>query len=155
MDELFEFRQALEIQCAMAAAERRTEEDLLRIEEVWVLGEHFIKIGRDPTSPTTDFHFAIAKATHNSVMMRIYDFLFDLHIFAARTNLHTTGRLLEAHAEHRRIFESIRDRDPEAAGRHMRLHMENSRRTAHALAVDHEGISQPDSTEGGEYSERI
>ncbi len=133
-DELFEFRQALEIQSAMLAAERRTEEDLLRIEGSWVLAEHFIKIGRDPTTPTTDFHFAIAKATQNSVMVRIYDFLFDLHIFAARTNLHSKERLIEAHQEHRRIFESIRDADPEAAGKRMRLHMENSRRTAQALA---------------------
>jgi GntR family transcriptional repressor for pyruvate dehydrogenase complex len=141
LDELFEFRQALEIQAARSAAERRSAEDLLRIEEQWVLCDHLIRTDRDPATPATDFHFAIARATRNSVLVSIFDFLLDLHIFAAR-NLYRTGRLLEAHAEHRRIFESIRDQDPEAAGLVMREHLQHSRRAVHAFAFGNASVHE-------------
>ena len=142
LEELMEFRQALEVQCAMLAAERRTEEDLLHIEEAWALCEHFIKMGRDPVKPSMELHFAIARATHNSVMMRTFDFMVDLHLFSARTNLHNSERQVKAHLEHRQIFESIRDRDPESAGLLMRQHMENSRRMAHVLALDGDVLAE-------------
>jgi GntR family transcriptional repressor for pyruvate dehydrogenase complex len=137
LDELFEVRQAIEIQAVRAAAERRTAEDLLLIEEQWVLCDHLIRTDRDPAVPATDFHFAIARATRNSVLVSIFDFLLDLHIFASR-NLYRTSRLPVAHAEHRRIFESIRDQDPEAAEMIMREHLQHSRRAAHAFTFGNE-----------------
>ena len=131
LDELFEVRLAIEVQSAIAAASNWTDTDLLRIEEQWLIADHYIRLGHDAFEPAAAFHYAIAQATHNATLIRIFDFLGDLRLFAAQTNLNLrTGRLLTAHAEHQHIYECIKNRDPEAAGQAMRKHLDNSSRTS-------------------------
>lgn len=122
--EIYEARIALEATAAGAAAERRTEFDLIRL-----------RAAQDTmaATPTEDpvamavanraVHEAIWAAGHNGT---IVDLLTRLNNHLTRypaTTLATPGRWLEALREHEEIIAAVRDRDrdraADLAGRHM------------------------------------
>ena len=72
--EVFEIRRALEMAIAGLAAEKRTDEELVRIEEAVLKGKECIE-SRDLAGflkADFDFHNALVGATHNNVLIRVY-----------------------------------------------------------------------------------
>ena len=132
--EFLEARLVVEVEVARMAAERRTEADLRRIEETI---EQLEGARAAPTEealePATGFNLAVAEAAHNEVLAGVEESFVSLMLERA-PDLYETVEFRDWDvAEHRRIFEAIRDRDPALAEQRMREHIlaigEHYRRT--------------------------
>ena len=115
-----EVRRGIEIEASMAAARRRTPEDLERIASAVDKMEHTHR--RDGTAGAEDlaFHLAIYNASGNPLFRQVLEQLrelfeqfwskpFDRSDFAARSV-----------PFHRMLYEAIRDQDPAGAAAHTR-----------------------------------
>jgi len=124
MDELrdiFELRVMVEGAVAELAAQRRNKRDLN------VMSRHLREMdeamagGHDGTEADDNFHIAMARATHNSYVSRLVEFLGRHFSDSRKLSWHGTRRELahpqEAQREHRALFEAISRGDAEAARR--------------------------------------
>jgi DNA-binding FadR family transcriptional regulator len=122
--DLYEVRCNLEIPGAEQAALRRTAEHCERLTEI--VAE--LDSESDPERWVVldaSFHVAVARASGNSVQLRLIEDLRDLlveHSFAATT---VEGRLEAADHEHRAIYDAILAGDARAARGSMQRHLEN------------------------------
>lgn len=128
----FEFRVALEGEAAALAAKRRTEKDIAEINAALDDLEDAISRKRVGTKADIRFHNAIAHASKNKLftmaLKTLADVIFQSVTVARKLTLQaSTKRLLAVQAEHRRIFESIKNEDANGARKAMRLHLENAR----------------------------
>jgi GntR family transcriptional regulator, transcriptional repressor for pyruvate dehydrogenase complex len=125
--DVIEVRKAIEASTAFYAAQRALPEDIRTMERI-VDGLRENLEGLKPSENLdANFHLAIAKATHNIVwlhlMQNIFDAMKEFQQSVWRA-VYLTGEdhhLLYQH--HRRIFEAIRNRDPEAARAAMADHL--------------------------------
>jgi GntR family transcriptional regulator, transcriptional repressor for pyruvate dehydrogenase complex len=125
--DVIEVRKAIEASTAFYAAQRALPEDIRTMERI-VDGLRENLEGLKPSENLdANFHLAIAKATHNIVwlhlMQNIFDAMKEFQQSVWRA-VYLTGEdhhLLYQH--HRRIFEAIRNRDPEAARAAMAEHL--------------------------------
>jgi DNA-binding GntR family transcriptional regulator len=139
---LFELREALECMACRLAAERITGAELLTLEEGLrghavrpevASGQSYYQPGGDQ-----DFHFGIARASHNPRLFRaLSEELYDvMRLYRFRSSL-TPGRAIEALNEHRTIVDALRSRDPDKAEAAMRDHIRSSwRNTTGAFQVE-------------------
>lgn len=111
-----ELRSTLEAAAARLAAERRTAEDVTKLEtllrrrdEAWSGGQVESFVGADAT-----FHMAVVKASHNEVLTALYA---DLGTVLRTFLRHGVGDALreEEYLDHSRLVAAIRDRDPATA----------------------------------------
>jgi len=129
--ELLDFREAVEPGIAARAAERATEAD---IEEIRGLADAFEAAGDDAERRIeldAQFHQAIARATHNSLVAGLVERFMHALDATRRRSAQTESRWQMSKAAHRRIVAAIAARDPEAAEREM---LEHVRATAGFLA---------------------
>ena len=117
LEEVFEMRRVLEPYAARIAAQRRTEAHLAELKELVAAGGASIR-DRDlleNARVNSRFHTVIAEAVGNSLLT---DTLKDLQARIRRyyANLDWSTRR-DSFAEHRRIYEAIRDRDADLAER--------------------------------------
>ncbi|MBI4321148.1 MAG: FadR family transcriptional regulator [Chloroflexi bacterium] len=130
--EVLDFRRAFEPQIAALAAQRATERDIARIQE---LTEDFEKYVRAPSGPTTiqiendsQFHYAIACASQNGLVVRVMSAVMDL-LVESRRQFSQSGYSHKTTADsHRAIFEAISKRDSSRARKAMESHLEQLRR---------------------------
>jgi DNA-binding GntR family transcriptional regulator len=122
--EIYEVRTTLEAAAARAAAERRTDLDLLRMEQV-----HASMIAASKDDPdrlataNRRFHEAIWATSHNATLV---DLLMRLNSHLSRyreTTLTYPHRLDAVLKEHEQLLEAIRTGDRESAGRIAEEHM--------------------------------
>ena len=128
--DLLEFRQMLESQAAYWAAERATEQDIARLQ----IKFHELEAiySRNDMTDCIDcdvaFHQAIAESAHNVLIGHLTSSLFRVihgHISANLEHLHAKPqRWAQLNAQHRAIWEAIRDHKPEAAAQATRDHIE-------------------------------
>ncbi|GAA0995388.1 FadR/GntR family transcriptional regulator [Acrocarpospora macrocephala] len=120
--QLNEVRRYLEVPAARLAAERRTQED---IDGLAALVEEFDKSDDPADRIKIDalFHIAIASATGNPLFSRLVEDLRAVLQDQALAVSASPGRAAQARAEHRAIFEAIRDGDAEMADLAMRRHL--------------------------------
>ena len=142
--DLLELRRSLDPLAASLAAERRTEEDLA---EVRAALDGLEALSTRPSLAQLEshhrFHAAIHRASHNALLV---DALDGLWVKTDRYRRHglETGRSddeLEARAaEHRQLFEAVRDGDADTAAGLMLRHVETSlgARSADRLAAPDE-----------------
>lgn len=127
LEDLLEVRMGMECNAAALAARRAVEKDIQFLEKSLEEMHAEIREGRHGTEADVAFHMAISYATQNPVqiylMKRFYDFLFHgirenlMHLYEDPENLELII------AQHRRIFEAIRDHDPEKASLAMETHI--------------------------------
>jgi GntR family transcriptional repressor for pyruvate dehydrogenase complex len=126
--ELMEARIALEAANAGIAASRRTDEDLAAFRQLLQsMQEH---LGDEAYGEAADieFHRLLARATHNSIMMRLLDTISSQMEAAIRDarriqlygNKKVSVRLWE---EHEAIFQAVAERDSGRAEASMRAHL--------------------------------
>lgn len=72
----------------------------------------------------TQFHYCIALAADNSVLLRIVDVLMDMLRETRQRSLQTSGRPQKSLAGHRRILAALKRRDPGASESAMLRHLE-------------------------------
>ena len=72
----------------------------------------------------SEFHYTIALAARNSVVLKLLDVLMDLLRESRARSLQVEGRRERSLAGHRRVLEAIKRRDAAAAERAVRQHLE-------------------------------
>jgi GntR family transcriptional repressor for pyruvate dehydrogenase complex len=119
--ETLETRKILESQAAALAAERATVEDLTDLNAALdILNASATSQNEWNEEADKDFHVAIAKASGNSVLYDLFKVLLDMSQHKVWSKMkeigrQTTGSLGNDVAQHRMIYEAIRDKDPRKA----------------------------------------
>jgi GntR family transcriptional regulator, transcriptional repressor for pyruvate dehydrogenase complex len=122
--DLFDMRKMLEPPLARAAAMRATAEDLSALREILVHQTDLVQAGEIAIAEDTAFHYRIATAAKNQVVLRVIDVVMDLLRESRTRSLQVHGRPARSVAGHQRIFAAIQGRDPNAAADAMREHID-------------------------------
>jgi GntR family transcriptional repressor for pyruvate dehydrogenase complex len=134
VDDLIEVRRALEVQTARLAAERANKQDLA---EMRAILQRMSENVDDPvTYPELDleFHFALARATHNVLFEILLDPLTDALLEGIKQSSQLPGVREEGYQFHCRILEKVIAHDGSGASHEMYAHLCQSQRvTAQAL----------------------
>lgn len=129
--ELLEFRAGLETESARLAASRRTPADVKALQRAFARLTAVQGRGRSGSDDDLAFHLAIARASRNTYIVQVLEFLSGALRVAISTSreldLKRVESLADAHAEHTAIFNAIVAADAEAAVRAMRSHLEAGR----------------------------
>lgn len=126
--DIYDLRLGTEGLSAYLAAVRGTDEELAKVQEVFVKIDAAAHAGeRDLTLVlNADFHVAIARATHNPLLVERIEELWT-HINVVRgTAWVGNTRTDSSRDEHRAVLEAILARDPELARREMEKHIQSS-----------------------------
>lgn len=130
---LLEMRSILETQAAYLAAERATVEDIIKIQVA--LNNHEKTLNDDQiiaTNADYEFHRRIVKAAQNPFLLQSIDNLSLLYKqalnYSLKLNIGNQSKRKEVLEEHKKIFQAIKDRDPDNAARYMKEHLLNARR---------------------------
>jgi GntR family transcriptional repressor for pyruvate dehydrogenase complex len=126
--ELLEARKSLEVSNAELAALKRTDDDLQAFENV--LERMKDNLGDETEGEQADilFHLTLAKATHNSIIVRLLETISSQMELAIRetrrlqmySNKSVSTQLWN---EHQEIYEAIKASDPALAQEKMRQHL--------------------------------
>ena len=131
--ELFDFRKMLEPQLAARAATRVSPDAISEMEVILERQEEKLHQGESAIVEDSEFHYAIALAAGNSIVLRVLDTLMDLLRDSRERSLQMEGRPQKSLAGHRRILGAIRRRDADAAKMAMRRHIENVEQILHKV----------------------
>ncbi len=124
LPEIIETRDALETKIAALAADRRTEEDLARIDDALRGMEADIEAGGRGVEGDERFHGAVTAAAHSLLLARLMDEIGDLIRETRIESLSQPDRPRKSLAGHRAIAEAIRAGDAVAAAAAMHAHVE-------------------------------
>lgn len=122
-----EVRMVLEVGIVPIVCERATEQDLADLEEICARSEAALKSGEYSMQLSLEFHARVAEATHNpAVVMLVESFRepIRMSLEQAREVAPQMGDL--GTREHERFIDAIRRREPEAATKIMREHLERT-----------------------------
>jgi len=121
--ELLDVRKVIEPALARRAAEHASAADIADLEAV--LERQEVKLdNREPAvEEDSEFHYGIALAANNSVLLRIVDILMDLLRETRERSLQVQGRQQKSLAGHRRILAALRQKDAGSAESAMRRHL--------------------------------
>ena len=126
--ELLEAREMFEVKIAKIAAQRVTPEDIELIEKALnkMNKEEELKDDKK-TESDTEFHLAIAAASHNFVFVNIIKLHLDLLRDIREKTQQIPGRREERWCEHQAILQAIKGHDTKKAGEAMLKHLRNIR----------------------------
>jgi len=129
---LFELRMPIEIMAARLAANRRLDYDVAQMEMFHVQMEQSQDV--DPEKYDLQFHLAIANATRNQYFTELMAYLGGVIYTGIRFARSSSGPKVHRKAilEHGRILTAIKDRQPEAAEKAMRAHINGALRRMNA-----------------------
>lgn len=123
--DLCEFRMVVEPEMAAMAAERATEEDILKMEEAAKEVEELCLQNKDHMERDIVFHELIAQGTKNQVMPNVIPVIQSaIGLFITVTDSSLKQETMETH---RMVMEAIKNRDPQAAKAAMMKHLESNR----------------------------
>jgi GntR family transcriptional regulator, transcriptional repressor for pyruvate dehydrogenase complex len=125
MGELLDFRRIIEPPLAARAATHASLEDIAEMEEILNRQEQKQSEGESTIGEDSEFHYAIAMASGNSVVLKVLDILMDLLRDTRERSLQVEGRPQKSLAGHRRILAAIKRHDAESAKAAMRRHIED------------------------------
>ncbi|WP_321447848.1 FadR/GntR family transcriptional regulator [uncultured Cohaesibacter sp.] len=110
-----EVRRGIEVEASIAAAKRRTEEDIVRMEDALIHMESLFKPEGGSGPADLAFHLSIYDAAHNPLFRQLLEQFRDLF---ERFWTRPYGRpdfASNSFPYHRTLFEAIRDQDPHRA----------------------------------------
>jgi GntR family transcriptional repressor for pyruvate dehydrogenase complex len=122
--DLLEFRRMIEPALAKRAAQNASEEEVAYMEDVLRRQKERVDQGELAIEEDSEFHYAIAQAARNSVVMKVLDSFMDLLRETRERSLQLEGRLQKSFVGHRRILDAIRKHDLRAAEKAMRQHID-------------------------------
>ncbi len=123
--ELLEVRKIVEPPLAARAASRATPQQLAGMEDILRRQAEKMAAGELAIEEDSEFHYAIALAADNSVVLKVIDVLMDLLRDTRERSLQVAGRPEKSIAGHREILDAIQRRDPAGAHDAMRRHIES------------------------------
>ncbi|AIF53151.1 FadR/GntR family transcriptional regulator [Pelosinus sp. UFO1] len=124
---LFEAREAFEIQAVRLAAERRTEADIEAIRRVLLEMEFLIFAGKPVHDVSTKFHTAVIEAAHNEIISEINEFLSDLLTYSRQKSLSDVSRHTVSLQYHQLILQHIIEKNAQAAVCVMQEHLDDAK----------------------------
>ncbi|MEO9230724.1 MAG: FadR/GntR family transcriptional regulator [Devosia sp.] len=136
ISETTEVRAHLELQAVDLACARRTDTDLAKMEEIVVRTERLLAEGGNIAGADTEFHIALAQATHNSVLVRVLNAFYR---FTARRRVvyfEDEAKGKSSARDHRKLLDLIRQRDSAKARALILRHMDGARGYWNAVLGD-------------------
>jgi GntR family transcriptional repressor for pyruvate dehydrogenase complex len=125
VSELLDFRKMLEPPLAARAATRASADEISEMEEILHRQEEKQGQGDAAIAEDAEFHYNVALASGNSVVLKVLDILMDLLRETRERSLQVEGRPQKSLAGHRRILAAIKRHDAEGAKSAMRRHIED------------------------------
>ncbi|MDR3590501.1 MAG: FadR/GntR family transcriptional regulator, partial [Negativicutes bacterium] len=122
--DLFEVREAIEIQAAKLAAQRRSKDDLDAMEDALLEMERNIVMKKDVKNASMRFHSALIAAAGNDVLIKVNDFLAELLRYSRQKSLNEVSRQDVALTYHKRIFQAVKEQNAEKASVAMQEHLQ-------------------------------
>lgn len=127
--ELLEAREVFEVKIAEIAAQRATLEDIEIIEEALNKMNQKEELKDDKkTESDTEFHLAIAGASHNFVFVNIMKLHLDLLKETREKTWQIPGRREKQYQEHQAIFQAIKEHNSKKAEEAMLKHLMSIRK---------------------------
>ena len=123
--ELLDFRKMLEPPLAARAAANASAEEISEMEDILQRQQETQSRGDAAIGEDAEFHYSIALASGNSVVLKVIDTLMDLLRDTREHSLQVEGRAQKSLAGHRRILAAVKRHDAEAAKSAMRRHIED------------------------------
>jgi GntR family transcriptional repressor for pyruvate dehydrogenase complex len=124
VSELLEVRRMLEPALAARAAKNATAQEIVEMGRILDRHEAKLRRGEQAVDEDSEFHYALALAARNSVVLRVLDVLMDLLRESRSRSLQVKGRPKRSFEGHRRILRAIQKRDAKAAESAVRKHLE-------------------------------
>lgn len=129
IQELYEVRKILEIGTVTSAARYHEPEDLIPIQQA--IEE--MKRAKDQNDigeqADINFHMAIAHATHNEILIHLMRSVSEVMTSVLRETravlVYSEKKTVSLIEEHQLIYDAIKDREPELAGKYMLDHLRN------------------------------
>jgi GntR family transcriptional repressor for pyruvate dehydrogenase complex len=123
--ELLDFRKMLEPPLAGRAAMHASADEISELEEILQRQESKLSKGDLAISEDSEFHYGVALASGNTVVLKLLDVLMDMLRDTRERSLQVAGRPQKSLTGHKRILAAIKRRDAEAAKAAMRRHIED------------------------------
>ena len=123
LHDIFEVRHLLEPQLAALAAERATDEDVERLSSILVEQQRQIMEGETGVDADTEFHFALATATHNLALVKVVSAVEDVLRQSRDQTLQQPGRSQRSLESHRQILVMVQTGDHLGARSAMEHHL--------------------------------
>jgi GntR family transcriptional regulator, transcriptional repressor for pyruvate dehydrogenase complex len=122
--ELLEVRKIIEPPLAARAAAHITPKQIADLDELVRQQREKLALGESTVDADSKFHYAIAQAADNAVMLKAVDVLMGLLRETREKSLQTQGRPGKSFRAHERIVNALRRRDAAGAEKAMRDHIE-------------------------------
>ncbi len=123
--EALEARMVLEVEMAALAAERATDEDFARMDQVLARLKRASARNQVVSRITLDFHRALARSCHNSMLYRMSQVFARAQVAQGIRVEQTLPDILAGEYEnHLRLRDAVASRDPNRARAEMRLHLD-------------------------------
>ena len=123
-DDLMDVRRVFEPAVAGMAATRATTPELDAIDRLLDEQRRNVRAGQPTIGEDTAFHGALARATHNPVIVGIMETLNDLLMESRQRTLERRGRPLRSLRGHEAVVHALRRQDPVEAALAMRNHID-------------------------------
>ncbi|MFD8718873.1 FadR/GntR family transcriptional regulator [Streptomyces sp. NPDC059629] len=144
---LAEVRAIIEPAAVRLAAERRTDTDLVALEEALdAMGRHETDPGHAVDADLA-FHRALLAATHNELLERM-EMVIESGLAHRDRIVHSSPHSEDPVPAHRAVLDAVRDGDPRAAETAMRALLAQAGRDLARLDGPDDGTTGPDGTTG-------
>ena len=121
--ELLDVRMIIEPALARRAALHATAEQVAEMEAILNRQEEKVRLGERATAEDTAFHYAIALAADNSIMLKLTHVLMDSLREMRERSLQVGDRQVKSLAGHHHILAALKQGDAAAAKAAMRRHL--------------------------------
>jgi GntR family transcriptional regulator, transcriptional repressor for pyruvate dehydrogenase complex len=125
VSELLDFRKMLEPPLAARAATHASAEEIAELQAILNRQEQKQNQGKPAVTEDAEFHYNVALASGNSVVLKVIDIVMDLLRETRTRSLQVDGRAQKSFDGHRRILAAIQCRDSEAAKIAMLRHIQD------------------------------
>ena len=110
---------------AARAARRVSPTEISDMHDILEQQDKKLRAGESAIAEDSEFHYTIAMASGNSVVLKVLDILMDLLRDTRERTLQVEGRPQKSLTGHRLILSAIKRHDPEGAKAAMRRHIED------------------------------
>ena len=123
LNDVLEFRKIIETEGARLCAQRCDDATLEALKkDCEEMRRHKEHASQEFADADYDFHLQVAKGSGNSLIAKVYSLLTDL--FRIHSEMLNEKRGPDKGPHHERIYEAIREREPELAAIYMKRHIE-------------------------------
>ena len=131
--QILEMRRLIEPQIASLAAERATKDEMSRLEMTLTLQKEKVRLGETGADLDKLFHYVIAEAAKNKLLLRIIDTATNLFSENRNRYLQFTERPQRSVRYHKEILSAIAVGDGVRAANAMNIHLDDIHETLFAV----------------------